>query len=284
MLIDTGLGSEACYAELTAQLAHIGISLSTIRTIFLTHTHPDHVGQAKRLLSETAAQLLLHSAELDQLTRIATSGEKPLWLDSILHKAGVPAELTERIEGSFERIRRNFQLLTPTQILSGGEVLDTAIGPLHLILTPGHSPGHLCLYQPERKLLLAGDHVLQSITPNIGWLPDLDPLGDFHRSLDLLIPYEIDLILPGHGQPFSDHRQYVSRTKAHHDERCAQILASLSSGPRSAHQLVGDLWTRPLAPFHHRFAVFEVLAHLEFLFRRDQVHSLDDQAVQLWRV
>jgi len=284
MLIDCGLNRQESFDELTAQLAHIGVPLSAITTIFLTHTHPDHVGQAQRLLEVTGARLMLHRDELAQVHRVARSGDKPLWLDAILHRAGVPEELVIKIEGSFDRIRGNFHELQPWRILEGNEVIESAAGPLELILTPGHSPGHLCLYNRERRTLIAGDHIRQHITPNIGWLPELDALGDFFQSLDRVRPYEIDLILPGHGVPFRGHREWIQATRSHHDDRCRQILASLQEGARTAHQLVSDLWTRPLAPFHHRFAVFEVLAHLEYLLRRDEVRCEQEDVRQLWVV
>jgi glyoxylase-like metal-dependent hydrolase (beta-lactamase superfamily II) len=284
MLIDCGLNTDESFAQLTAQLDYIGVPVSGITEIFLTHTHPDHVGQARRLLEVSGAKLSLHLDELDQLLRVARSGDKPLWLDSILHRAGVPEDLVVKIEGSFDRIRRNFHELQPARVLNGSETIESAVGPLELILTPGHSPGHLCLYSREHRTLIAGDHILQRITPNIGWLPERDALGDFICSLDRVDPFEIDLILPGHGAPFRGHREWIRETKSHHDDRCCQILSSLQGQARTAHQLVSDLWTRPLAPFHHRFAVFEVLAHLEYLLRREKVRCEQGDVRQFWVV
>lgn len=284
MLVDCGLGSAESLEELLAQLAVIGIPPPAITEIFLTHTHPDHVGQASRLLKLTGARLSMHRDELDQLLKVARSGEKPLWLNSVLERAGVPAELVSRIERSFDKIRANFQDLSPDTVLEGNEILQTAIGPLQLVLTPGHSPGHLCLYSPERGVLFAGDHLLQKITPNIGWLPGRDALADFFSSLERVIPMELECVLPGHGSPFAGHREWAVQTRRHHEERCERILSALRAGLRSAHALVSDLWARPLAPFHHRFAVFEVLAHLEYLRRREQVFEEPSDGVLLWRV
>src|SRR5262249_8851822 len=139
-----------------------------------------------------------------------------------------------------------------------------------------------CLYSPDKRMMIAGDHMLEFITPHIGWLPERDALGDFRRSLDRVYRYEVDLILPGHGTPFARHREWISATLRHHDVRCERIVASLGEGPRTAHQLVSDLWARPLAPFHHRFAVFEVLAHLEFLRRRERVRLEQQNGHQVW--
>lgn len=285
MLMDTGLATSHSYAELTAQLAHIGVPLQSIRQILLTHTHPDHVGQAKRLLAETGAQLFMSADERDQLHRAAASSDQPEWLDNTLHRAGVPPVLIETIENSFVKMRPQFQPLVPDRILNDSEVMETAIGPLELHLTPGHSPGHMCLYNRDQRILFSGDHILQSITPNIGWLPGRDALAEFFASLERVRPIEAETILPGHGKPFSGHADWITATRGHHDDRCRKIVDSLDAGPRTAHQLVSDLWARPLAPFHHRFAVFEVLAHLEFLLRLDAISSVPQaDGSLLWKV
>jgi glyoxylase-like metal-dependent hydrolase (beta-lactamase superfamily II) len=275
MLVDTGLGSEDSYDALLQHLDATGVPLHAITEIFLTHTHPDHVGNTARLLVESSARLTLQHDELLQVHNFARSPDPPLWLDAVLVRAGVPTDLIHRIEGSFAKIRSNFPdlHLRPTdRIFAGGEIIDTAIGPLLSILTPGHSPGHLCLYSPDQQILLSGDHVLESITPNIGWLENRDALGEFETSLQRIARIPASLVLPGHGVPFSGHVPWAAATWQHHEERCAQIREALqNAGPRTAHQLVGSVWTRPLAPFHHRFAVFEVLSHLEYMRRRGQV-------------
>lgn len=284
MLVDCGLGTQESFDVLQGQLQSIGVEWSSIREILLTHTHPDHVGQAKRLLELTGARLSLQRDELDQLLKIARTHSKPGWLDDVLVWAGVPQPLIERIEVAFMRMKPNFPELTPDRILEGGEVLQTAIGPLELILTPGHSPGHLALYSEPHRTLFSGDHVLQTITPNIGWLPERDALGEFFDSMERVVPLDLVQLLPGHGHPFSGHREWVTETRQHHEERCDVITASLGRGACSAHDLVSAVWTRPLAPFHHRFAVFEVLAHLEYLRRLGRVFEETRNGQSMWGV
>lgn len=285
MLVDCGLGTQESFLSLESQLQSIGVEWPRIREIFLTHTHPDHVGQALRLLALTGARVSMHRYEMEQLQRIArTPAHKPGWLDDALRWAGVPEPLIERIEQAFLRMKPNFPDLQPDRILEGGEFLHTAVGPLELIYTPGHSPGHLCLHSKRHRTLFSGDHLLQHITPNISWLPQRDALGEFLSSLNRVAPLELDQLLPGHGEPYQGHSQWVAETKAHHQERCDIILGSLYGGPLTAHDLVSAVWPRPLAPFHHRFAVFEVLAHLEYLRRRGQVTEDPQTSHSLWRV
>jgi glyoxylase-like metal-dependent hydrolase (beta-lactamase superfamily II) len=133
-------------------------------------------------------------------------------------------------------------------------------------------------------VLFAGDQIIEQISPNIGWLPDRDPLGEFLDSLRELEQLDIDLILPSHGAPFSGHREWIRKTIAHHAERCARILALLKDESRSAAAVVNELWKHTLIPFHYRFAVFEVLAHLEYLERQGKVARIPGDLVVQWRI
>jgi glyoxylase-like metal-dependent hydrolase (beta-lactamase superfamily II) len=284
MLVDCGLATADSYRELKRGMEQAGVRLDDIAEILLTHTHPDHVGQARRLLAETGARLSLSLDEQTQLHRAALSSDQPEWLDHVLHQAGVPADMIERIERSFAMIKPNFQPLTPHRTLEAGQTIEARCGELRTLLTPGHSPGHICLYSEGHRTLFCGDTVLETITPNIGWLPQRDALGEFFTSLEQVGGLFADHLLPGHGTPFSGLRGWIEQTRRHHDLRCGQLLAALAGGPKTAHEMVPSVWPRPLAPFHHRFAVFEVLAHLEYLRRRDRVFSEQADGALMWRV
>jgi glyoxylase-like metal-dependent hydrolase (beta-lactamase superfamily II) len=179
-------------------------------------------------------------------------------------------------------IQQSFELLTPDRLLSGGETIVTAHGALEIVWTPGHSPGHVCLYDCQRRVLISGDHILQHISPNIGWHPGRDALGEYLTSLDRIAALDVDLILPSHGAPFTGHREWVRKTHEHHAERCARIVELVNGGATTADQIAARLWNRHLSPFHYRFAIFEVLAHLEYLERRDVLRSERLNGVDLW--
>ncbi len=284
MMVDCGLASSDSYRELIRQMNEAGVGLDGITEILLTHTHPDHVGQAKRLIAETGARISFSRDEELQLHRAALSSDQPEWLDHVLDQAGVPQEMVRHIERSFAMIKPNFQPLTPDRTLEAGQTIQARCGELRLLHTPGHSPGHICLYNEQHRTLFCGDTVLEKITPNIAWLPERDALGEFFTSLDEVGGLLVDQLLPGHGTPFAGHRGWIEATRRHHDVRCGQLLASLSAGPRTAHEMVPSIWPRPLAPFHHRFAVFEVLAHLEYLRRQERVFAEAADGSLLWRV
>lgn len=282
MLIDCGLGTDISLQVLTSALAEAGVGWSEIRQVLITHTHPDHVGLATTVLERTGARLLMHGIEADLLATIAANHDRPHWLDQVLREGGVPPDAEATIHAAFVQFRKNFRKLDPDWRLQGGEKIPTALGDLEVIWTPGHSPGHICLYGKERRLLISGDHILPDITPNIGWLPEKDTLADYLHSLDLAASLDADWILPSHGEPFQGHREWVQATKAHHAERCDRILEGVAGSPRTAQDLVSHLWTYTLSPFNHRFAVFEVLAHAVYLANRGRLVSLKENGVTRW--
>jgi glyoxylase-like metal-dependent hydrolase (beta-lactamase superfamily II) len=282
LLVDCGMDTDECFEALWLAVAAQGVAWHDIHEILLTHVHPDHMGLAPRLLKLTGARLLLHSRDTEYLEVLAQSERYLAWAGEVLHRAGVAADLISKIETGATEIHKSFQRLQPDRLLAGGERILAAVGELEVLWTPGHSPGHVCLYGREHRVLFSGDQMLELISPNIGWLPERDPLSEYLNSLQDLARLDIDLILPSHGGPFSGHREWIRRTVEHHEERCNRILALLTEGPKNAAALVDQLWDRHLEPFHYRFAVFEVLAHLEYLERQKRVMQRAQDGVAWW--
>jgi glyoxylase-like metal-dependent hydrolase (beta-lactamase superfamily II) len=145
--------------------------------------------------------------------------------------------------------------------------------------TPGHTRGHMCLYEPEAKILLSGDHLLEEITPNISrWSENADALGEFLKSLDKIGRYDIKVVLPGHRNVFSHIRQRIEELLGHHQARNQEILSVLKKGRQSAYEVASqvtwdidlDLWEDFPVP-QKWFATGETLSHLQYLERRGEV-------------
>jgi glyoxylase-like metal-dependent hydrolase (beta-lactamase superfamily II) len=270
MLIDSGVATQECFQVLEAGLAEQGVKWSDVRTLLLTHYHPDHIGLSWKILKLTGARLVMHRADVEYLEELARVNGVPCFAEA-MRIAGVPAELSMEIESALRGNRPAFRTHHPDQTLEGGETLAVRGGTLEVIWTPGHTPGHVCLYSPRDRTLISGDHVLQKITPNIAWHPREDMLAKFLASLDLLLPYEIDVVIPSHGTRFENHRAVICGIADHHEERCDAILENIAREPMTAHELVLKLWRRKLSAFHHHFAVFEILAHLEYMSRRGKI-------------
>jgi glyoxylase-like metal-dependent hydrolase (beta-lactamase superfamily II) len=141
------------------------------------------------------------------------------------------------------------------------------------VSTPGHTRGHLCLYEPDVKVLISGDHVLDTITPNIsGWWGGADPLGDFLGSLDKIAGYEAGLVLSSHRNAMTDHPRRVAELKAHHEARLREVMAILRDAGQTAYEVASRMhwnidarrWSDFPIP-QQWFATGEALSHLLFL-------------------
>jgi len=270
LLVDAGLSTPECFAALEAGLAQQGIGWRDIRTLLITHLHPDHVGLATKIRELTGARLLMHRLDVEQLGLAVRAG-RPVHFDEATKLAGVPQELRERMLVRLSDVRRDYHELRADWELEGGERVNVKGESLEVVWTPGHSLGHVCLYSPEHHYLIAGDHLLEKTTPNVGWRAGMDTLGMYLDSLRLLEPLDIDWVIPSHGAPFQGHRERIQAIIRHHDDRCQTILAHLADGPHTIHELVAKMWLRRLSSFHHHFAVMEILAHVEYLRRRGPV-------------
>ncbi len=272
MMIDTGFGNNDSWDALQAGLGETGVTWRQIRRLFITHTHPDHWGLAPRILAESGASLSMHTIEAANLRRLAEAVAKPSVLDKRLRSWGTPEDQILRITGAFLDISQRFDAIQADEVFAGGETIETeALGPLQTVFTPGHSPGHLCLYSERERLLISGDHVLPKITPHISWMSERDSLADFRAALDKVGALGVDTVVSGHGDPFHELAERVAEIKRHHDSRCRKIAAALADGPATPHEIVTILWPKLLSPFNYRFAIYEVMAHLKFMGRDQEM-------------
>jgi glyoxylase-like metal-dependent hydrolase (beta-lactamase superfamily II) len=281
LLIDSGFNNEPCRQALRQGLTEAGIEVSSIQQILLTHGHPDHLGNAAALQRETGAQLFLHHKEQELLAEI--NGSADAQINELLEAAGSPHERATATRDSFVEVRKAFRPFDDATLLAGGETLETGLGPLITHWTPGHAPGHLCLHLADHRVLIAGDHILPTITPIISWDPSIDFLALYLQSLDQATGIDAGVTSPSHGELIADHRQRAGEIAQHHDNRCHDILAKIDSGELTAHEIVPRLWSRVLSPFNYRFALDEVMAHLEYLRRRGRTEARSVNGALRWR-
>ncbi len=266
-LIDCGWRADDVLAALHAGLAEAGSSLAAVKRIVITHMHFDHYGLAGTLRRAGVPDLLLHPLDYAFASAILTN---PKEADRVSdHWLGENGFAAEESEDEAEHHRLN-ELTEPTRYVEDGEM----IGRLRVVFTPGHTPGHICLVDTVSHKMFTGDHVLDPVTPHVGfWSAHRgDPLGDYIASLEKVGAIGATGVLPAHGEPFPDLDRRVGELVAHEAAREDQVVASLASGPLSAADVARRLpWTRrnkpfsDLGEFHQQFAVAETIAHLEHL-------------------
>jgi glyoxylase-like metal-dependent hydrolase (beta-lactamase superfamily II) len=265
VLVDAGLDHSPGREALRSAAAALGIEPGGVAAIVLTHAHIDHYGLAGPARAWSGAPLALHERE-DALARRFVHG----WPDdrsgvrAHFREAGMPDALAEALLAASDRIHRRYTYWPPDTRLAGdGGAVPGAAG-WRWLLTPGHSPGHVVLHHAGERLLVAGDHVLPRISPNIG--ADLyaeNPLADYLASLRRVRGLPVDLVLPSHGAPFEDLAGRVDAILAHHDARNARVLEALDR-PRTALEVALRLFP-DLPPDHFLHALREARAHLLYL-------------------
>jgi glyoxylase-like metal-dependent hydrolase (beta-lactamase superfamily II) len=245
-LFDTGLGGDASLKLLEAGLATAGRRFEEITRIVISHGHPDHFGAARALCDRTRARVQVHAADARKLLVDADARERRSEVARYLLGIGVPTAALEILR------KRNPALLTDRLAevgpLDDGHVLELRALSVTVIHTPGHTPGHVTLHAPGARVLFSADHLLGHISPCP--LIELAP-GEQEKSFRALIAYldslrriealELEWVLPGHGEPFTDHRSRIARLRTFYERRQARLLAALDAGPRTPYELaVGE--------------------------------------------
>jgi glyoxylase-like metal-dependent hydrolase (beta-lactamase superfamily II) len=276
-LFDAGLGLPADEAALRAGLAAAGATLEDITALILTHAHPDHIGLAGLIVAASGCPVYMFPREAERMYRVwGAYGEETVdqvipALQAMYRSHGLPEDALASVATSTLQMRRILRLPPAPSIIevADGETL-TLGGRRHVaIWTPGHSDYHLCLLRDD-EVFFVGDHILPAITPNIGVYPDArpDPLRDYFESLARVRTAQARLVLPGHGQPFTDVTARVDDLCSHHLERSATLLDQLATYPTGAQawELASALFAGRLhTADDQRFALVETVAHLEYL-------------------
>ncbi len=293
-LVDPGLPGEGPWESLLERLAEAGIPLARVHTVVVTHSHPDHFGGAGRLRATTGSDILTHSTfrtwwvpEPDVVVLPERDGDdQPPWTRPTPWGSGAFRPPPRSMGASdFTALWQEISDIRPTLEVEDADTVRLAKREWVAYYTPGHSPDHLCLLDPDTGVLLSGDHVLPSITPHISGVgPSDDPLAEFFASLDRMLTLEgVRHVLPAHGHPFTDLPGRVAAIKRHHEERLAQLTtASQELGrPASVEELSHQLFA-PRA--WGSMAESETYAHLEHLRLGGRAEVRHDHGLLLYTV
>jgi len=292
LLVDSGWNTDSSFGTMHNSLVKMGLGFEEIAQILVTHVHPDHYGMAGRIKKLSGATIAMHHIEKGFIKPRYVHMEELLHqTDQMLVDNGVPHDDIVKLRDATVGLEQYIVPTLPDITLHDGETISTGEFTFRVIWTPGHSPGHLCLYEPEKKILLSGDHILPKITPNISVHPQSieNPLGRYMKSLKELKQLDVELVLPGHDQPFTEFRPRIEEIIQHHHQRNREILSAMGSESRTTYQIAREImwgnrsrW-RDLPDFHRRMAVFETLAHLEMMAADSRIDKLPGKGINYYR-
>jgi glyoxylase-like metal-dependent hydrolase (beta-lactamase superfamily II) len=272
LIIDTGMNRTACREAMHKGLSELDIDLG--RTdFFITHLHADHFGLVSGLVAENA-KVYFNKPDAD---RIYASH----W-DEMLEAAGrhgFPQGILEMALQNHPGRKYGSDLTFELTLLEDGDTIEVGDYTLRCVQTPGHTRGHMCLYEPDRKLFFSGDHILIDITPNIqAWSDDDNPLKEYIESLQKVSAYDIALTLPGHRRTIEDTKQRIRELIDHHHHRADEVLAILQNGGQTAYQVASRMTWDIDSPTWEEFPIMqqwfatgEAIAHIRYLEEEGKV-------------
>ena len=267
LVIDTGFNNAICLR--TIQKAQRELELDWSRTdLFITHLHLDHFGLVGRLATRNT-RIFLNCLEAGWFSSCEGFDRNVRYV--VGH--GFPADMIPGIRHAYKAIGNPSQWIRDARAVEDGARIDLGVFRISCIHTPGHTRGHMCLYEPRNRLLFSGDHILGDISPIIMCFSDeVNPLEQYLNSLKKTRSLDIKLVCPGHRGIIDDHRKAIDTIYSHHQKRLREVLGLLSHTPESAYNIAARMrWAVPDGDWHRLddlqkwFATSEAVAHIRFL-------------------
>jgi glyoxylase-like metal-dependent hydrolase (beta-lactamase superfamily II) len=272
LIIDTGMNREECMREMSSSLQRLHVDLNKT-DFFITHFHVDHIGLVANFATDTS-KVYLNQKEA-HLLNFGRIGRED-WLQKIhtfYLSNGFPEDELKKSQQGNPALQYGLKRRLDFCTLKEGDTIQIGDYSFSCIETPGHSPGHMCLYEANKKILVSGDHILFDITPNISfWLEMENSLKEYLESLEKVYALDVNLVLPGHRNIWNNHQGRIRELREHHQARANEILFALEDGPKTAYQLASyvtwdiDCSSWELFPASQKlFAFGETIAHLDYL-------------------
>jgi glyoxylase-like metal-dependent hydrolase (beta-lactamase superfamily II) len=267
LIIDTGLNRAECLNAMEAGLRELELDLDKT-DFFITHSHADHFALVSKLVRDTR-KVYFNRPDKEFL-------QIPVRWDAMISYGTMNGFSEKELRAALLNhpgYKYGLERVPDMIFLEEGDKLQVGDYHFRCVRTPGHTWGHTCLYEPRKKILVSGDHILIDITPNIQcWSSQGNPLENYLASLDKVYELEVDLVLPGHRRLFTNHRERIEELKRHHRNRADEILVILKEGPKNAFQVAAEMtwdiqydsWDQ--FPLQQKwFATGEAIAHLRYL-------------------
>jgi glyoxylase-like metal-dependent hydrolase (beta-lactamase superfamily II) len=286
VLFDTGMHEPGSIAHLERAMDMVNLRIEHVKLLVCTHAHSDHYGQAATIVERAGCELWMHPNH-EHMTKAAQDPEQAFARRlEVARQSGVPEEPLRAYAEA--RKSMNFGLagiVEPDRDLLPGVAVQTDLGSWEVYETPGHAPSHVCLYQPERRLLISGDHLLGrvSLYYDYGYTPD--PAGEFLSSLDVVEDLGARLCLPGHGRTFSDVQAHIAANRALVAQRIQKVLDVITlDGPITAYDAVPRVYGEPITALNANWWLSETLCYLRHLevTGRAERSSGGEGAAEVW--
>jgi glyoxylase-like metal-dependent hydrolase (beta-lactamase superfamily II) len=289
-LVDSGPNSAKALDELEQKLARLGHSIEDIELLVISHQHIDHFGLASILARRSGAEV----AAIDRVSPFLSHyGEQAefddLFAEQLMLRHGIPAEIVTALRAVSAGFRAWGAAVEVTRPLSDGGELELRDRTLRVLHRPGHSPSDTLFHDEQRGILLAADHLIAHISSNPLLARPLEAKGEYTgprpqalvtymASLEKTRAMELELVLPGHGRPITDHGALIEERFRMHRRRAQKINKLIATQPRSAHEIAQELWGN-VAVTQAYLTLSEVLGHVDLLLGEELIVEHEDDGV-----
>jgi glyoxylase-like metal-dependent hydrolase (beta-lactamase superfamily II) len=285
-LVDTGPNSGKALDELTARLAERGHGLADLELIVVTHQHIDHLGLVEILVEHSGAEVAALGAAAQRLAAFDEDAEaEDKFAVEVMLRNGIPEDVTVALRSVSRSFRGWGSHVAVTRPLEDGGVLELGDRRLDVLHRPGHSPSDTVFWDGERRILIAADHLLPKISSNPLITRPLDgsdkrtqALVTYIESLQKTREMPAEIVLPGHGEPITDHVQLIDSRMAGYDRRKEKIYRLVAERTRNAYEIAQALWGN-VAVTQAFLTLSEVIGHADLLVNEGRVREVDDGAV-----
>jgi glyoxylase-like metal-dependent hydrolase (beta-lactamase superfamily II) len=288
-LVDAGPNSGTSFDELQRGIAGLGHALEDIELVIVTHQHIDHQGLVALVASHSGAEVAALDTAVPFLANFAEEAQADDdFARDVMLRNGIPEDVVAALQSVSQAFRAWGSKVEVTRPLRDGEALELRDRTLQVHHRPGHSPTDTVFHDRERRLLIAGDHLLGHISsnplitrPRDGTSGRPQALVQYLASLAETREMDLELVLPGHGDPIEDHRALIDSRLELHARRADKIHRLLVEQPRSAYEIAQALWGN-IAVTQAYLTLSEVLGHVDLLTGDGRVQEVERESVTVF--
>ena len=285
-LVDAGPNSGSSLDELQRQLEAHGHRIEDIGLVILTHQHIDHLGLVEILVEHSGAEVAALGAAAERLAAFGEDAEREdQFAVEVMLRNGIPEDVTVALRSVSRSFRGWGSHVAVTRPLEDGGTLELGDRRLQVLHRPGHSPSDTVFWDEERKILLAADHLLPKISSNPLLARPLDGSGErpqalvtYIESLKKTREMPAEIVLPGHGEPITDHAELIDSRFAGYERRKEKLHRLIAERPRNAYELAQALWGN-VAVTQAFLTLSEVIGHTDLLVNEGRVREVEDGSV-----
>ena len=288
-LVDAGPNSGTSFDELTNGLAALGRSLEDIELVILTHQHIDHLGLVSLVAERSGAEVAAIDAAVPFVENYSEEAQADdAFARDVMLRNGIPEDVVSALSAVSQAFRAWGARADVTRVLHDGDEMSFRDRKLRVHHRPGHSPTDTVFHDADRRTLIAADHLLGHISsnplitrPTDGSSARPQALVTYLRSLEETRAMDLDLVLPGHGEPITDHRTLIDERFALHRRRAEKIFNLIAERPRTAYEIAQALWGN-IAVTQAYLTLSEVLGHVDLLLNDGRVRETENDGVTLF--